>query len=248
MIRLLFVHIFSLFLVFNSFSQDFKKDMLAINAKLKASNKFSVNLHYKMYLDNNLKMPYEERIIQIKKDRHYATLTQKGFEYIAGDFVLMVDDKFKKIHVLAINNAANKKDNYLEFVNAVEHNFDSVLVSYEKVVYVPLTKTSGMYECTMKDGKYTKAQIIFNLITKLPSGVVFFYRTPIKIKKIDDKPHPFIIKIDYENLNLNPILGKETFSTNKYIVKTEKNGFVPGSNYKNYEIINQLPGDNEKQN
>lgn len=229
----------------NSNSQDFKKDMIAMNNRLKATDKFTVNLHYKMYLDNKMDKPYQERQIQIKKDRHYAICKQKEIEYVAGDYVVMVNHKFKKIYVLAINDADGKKDEYLEMVNEIEKNFDSVLVNYETVNYKAIDKNKGVYECKMKTGRLTRIDITIDLNTKLPLSILSYYRESILNHKIDNNEHLVAIRTDYEGLNLNPALSKDIFSTKKFYSENQNKKLVPSPNYKDYEVINQLSVNDE---
>ena len=220
-------------------SQDFRKDMMMINAKLKPVKKYEIDLHYRMYLDNNFAKPYQEKTVEVKKDSSKIICRNPTSEFVSNNQMnLYVDHRSKKMMILPDQKDDNK-DSYLEFVNFVEANFDSVMKGYEKVTFKAIGGDIGEYQCVLKEGKYARVDIRFNKKLAQITSVAFFFRGTMRFEKIDKKEHSVFLRIDYEKFNLKPSFTPETFSTQKYVTKKGKHGYVPGLNYKGYEIYDQ---------
>jgi hypothetical protein len=215
--------------------QDFKKDMKLINAQLKPLKKYSVDLHYRMYLDNQFVTPYQEKIIEIKKDGAKSLCKHPTGELLSdGDMSLYVDHRFRHMMILQQQNA--KTDEYLEFTNFVEEHIDSMMPAYEKISFQQLDGDINEYQCKMAVGKYSRIDIRFNRKTAHITSVQFYYRDKIQNDKIDGKLHTMVMRIDYENFNTSPVFRAGSFSTSRFLTKKGKNIYVPGINYKDYKI------------
>ncbi|MCD6065965.1 MAG: hypothetical protein K0S33_791 [Bacteroidetes bacterium] len=215
--------------------QDFKKDMKMINAALKPLKKYAVNLHYRMYLDNQLNTPYQEKTVEIKKDGINSLCKHRTAELISNnEMSVYVDHQFKNMMIMQQQDAP--MDEYLEFTNYMEDHFDSLMYMYEKIEFKDLGNNINEYKCQLVAGKYSRIDIRFNRKSARINSITFYYRGKIQIDKIDQKSHALVMRIDYENFNTNPVFKPGSFSTSRYLVKTGKNAYAPSINYKGYKI------------
>src|ERR1035437_1256724 len=153
------------------FGQNFKEDMLALNKKLFGYKKFSITLHYKLFIDSVSNMPFEERHINMLKEDPNLFCKQEGLEFISNkEFQIMVDHRIKKI---IINKTFGKTKDLNAELDFMKEKFDTLMLIYIKVVFVPVDKEIGSYDCYLKAGKYLRMQIFYNRKTNMPVKVIY---------------------------------------------------------------------------
>jgi hypothetical protein len=219
-------------------AQDFKKDLLGISKKMNLCKSYSVTLHYNLYIDKDLKTPFQQRDVSILKNKN-AFLCKQGnvLEVLASPGgQVIVDHQQKQLAVLPKDKQELNTSDYLNFF---ENYIDTILMAYEKVNYKSVSERVGSYEYTFKSGIYSKMVLLYDKKDSIPLTVRYYPVQKMAIPSDGNRQHAVVVEIDYRNFNSKPLIDPKQLSIASYVtIKGTNVSLAP--KYKQYELLNFL--------
>jgi hypothetical protein len=240
-----------LFLFFiPSFSQEiFKEEFIEATRHMNSLEKYSVALKYKMYLDNNLQTPFQQKTVEINKDGNNLKVIHDGSSEMiqTTQMKVNVSHKLKSVYFAAIpepdpaklqtvikNREKKSKDAY----RILTENFDSLTRNITKIKLLRTVGNIKEYELEYSDGPYTKMRICLDIKNKVYKSITTHMREKSLIKILDKETERTVcMRVDYENYNEAPAFTTSTFSISKFVVKETSGKVVLNQNYKNYKLV-----------
>jgi hypothetical protein len=225
---------------FNSFCQGYKKDIVSVSKYFIGLKNYSMNIEYKLFIDNVLTKPYQERVVKLKRNNKSVHMTQgTSLEILDNEvYQIMVDSKNLVFSARKKFKEDDRYDELKEFNSFMDMNIDSLFFAYEKIKVIEQSAERVKYEMTFKpNDEMEKTILTVNKIRKYYESVVVKYKKPVKINELDGKYHVITMEIKYTEFKPNGVSNMKIFDEKNYI-SIDKNGKAnPLKKYSNYKII-----------
>lgn len=218
-------------------AQDVNADLYRINKAYQNRDHIYLEMKvnaYRTWTDRN---PYEQKegVIMKSNVRKYTSIGDITM-ILNNSYSVTVDHAGKKILVLpaSVNSQQASGDLLMP-------RLDTVLLKVcRKIEFFKEPGGSHGYEFTMKEGnEYDRIRISFSPKTYLIRQIIFYYNEEHEEKGSGVKKKPRL-EITYTKTEFPGKMNDQEFTYDKYLV-LEKGRLVCRSQYKNYQLINQLP-------
>lgn len=207
---------------------------MKINEAYSKFKDLSMNITYKVYLNQKTTVPYETQVGIFKQHGNLRYSKLSNIESIENkDYLLVVDNDDKRI---VISNPVKFNPGKITMLN-----LDSAFRTCSTVVPFTSGALQG-YQLVFKTdvvSAFDKIDLYFNKKTYIVEKLVFYYRQKMKLinddKESAEKPK---MEILFSQFNFQNITDVSLFSESKYIEK-KKGGYIPVNAYTSYNVINQ---------
>jgi|GEM_PF-5249512 len=221
----------------------FDKDLFEVSRNMEKLKKFSVNLRYTMYLDNNMAKPYQTTSQWLKMDGLKMSLKQDGdFELIETDrerVNISYGDgrvyysKFQTPQQISDEEHDRKVDAlFTEFMGN-----DSLRMFIEKITVISDKNGLREYEIVYNAGDYTKMRIGVDIHKKVFAYIFAYYSEKRVIPELGQKQRGVCLRLEYKDLNTSPVFDQSEFSVGKIITKGEKEKIGLRQKFQKYKLI-----------
>lgn len=219
----------------------YKADILKACNTILGSATYSIALHYKMFLDNNLVSPFQERQVKMLRDGDNFYINQStSIEVVeTKSYEIILDHKAKKIAALARPKAVNRQQQRKEIVDALKMELDSLLKITTSIVKLNEDKKSVKYAC-----KYRPQDLIESVEIEIDKQSGFYssittkYKQPNKIRELNNEAHYITMVIEYSGFTKSPIASSKLFVPEQYIKLVNGQIASPSERYKHYTYFN----------
>lgn len=223
------------------FCQNYKQDILTVNRTLLSQKSYSLQLNYKMYLDDNLKTPFQERKVKfLRHDKNLQMKQNEDLEVIeTARYNIYLDHRDKMVSVMEKEKQSKNADLRQEALKLLDNYIDSLPNICDKIKVVYNDESTIKYECVLKpNDEVSHIWVEIDKKTKFYRSVVTKYKQPTEIKELNGQEHYLTLKIEYKGLTFNPAVSSSVFNEFNYL--TIKNDKISGltDRYKNYKYFN----------
>jgi hypothetical protein len=219
----------------------YKKDILNACANLLSSGTYSVQLDYKLFLDNNLGTPFQTRSVKIVKDNKNLYVSQNhNIELIRmGRYFVFLDHKKKMIAAKAGPTRTSDTDQAKQMLSEISDNLDSLLKTTSKVEKILENNERVKYQCHFRsESIYRSATIELDKKTGFYASLTTSYKHPFQVKELEDENHYVTVQVDYLGLNSQPAIKSGLFEVSNYLVLNSGKITQPAKQYLRYHYFN----------
>lgn len=211
-------------LPFTSESQSFKEDIKVMyNSYLKATD-FYAKVDVKMYEHSKDATPYVQRKAIIRKSgTNFLYELDKNKMLMNDKCAVIVDDNNKTIVYKKGKQAQS------QVTDVVVPDFDSLITTYDKVIYKGVQGNSKVYTIILKDANIKQVDIYLEQEKKWLTKLVYHYNETLY--KVDSK-----VIITFSDITDNPKFSSTQFSEKQFVVKENGKNKVHQS-YASYRLI-----------
>ncbi len=227
-------------------SQNYKNDILSVSKYFTELKNYSLTMHYKLYLDNNLSKLYQERNVQIKRYNNNVWMNNtSGLEILDNEnYQIVINTKDKVFAARKKFQEENQKAQVKEYQNFMQNNFDSLLLIFEKIKIIESSNKFVKYEIAYKkNSSVVKSILVIDKVKNMYQSLTVQYKDPIKINKLDGKTHLITMVLNYEDFKVNNTYSNTFFSEKNYITVKKDGVLVPLKKYAEYKLI--IPEDED---
>lgn len=221
------------------FAQDYKKDILSVNKTLLSQKNYSLQLHYKMYMDDNLKTPFQERKVRfLRQNKNLFMKQNEDLEVIeTGKYHIFLDHRDKMVSV--IEKEKGGEDLRVESLKLLDTYIDSLPNFCEKIKVIYNDVNTVKYECLLKPNEEVSyIWVEIDKKTKFYRSVMTKYKKPTEVRELNSQEHYLTLKIEYSGLLFNPIVSPSVFNVSNYLTIRDKKISGLSNKYKNYKYFN----------
>ncbi|MDP1801745.1 MAG: hypothetical protein Q8L81_10355 [Bacteroidota bacterium] len=173
-------------------------------------------------MNKNVRLSHKNGLEIIDNEKYQIVVNNKSKVFSARK-------KFKE------DDIYNERD---EFYSFMDNKIDTLLMIYQKINTLEETEQRVKYEMIYKpNSEVEKTIVVINKILNVYESMTIFYKSPVKVKELDGKPHTVTLKIDYDGFKKNSVYDKELFNEKKYIMISTKNEILPVKKYSDYKLI-----------
>lgn len=217
-------------------SQNFKEDLIKISKNMNSLKSYSLTLDYKLYIDNKVDRPYQERNVVVKKkNSDFLCIQNNSLEVFASTSSQIIVDHLQKTIILLPK--AQFKHKEVNPTEVFESYIDTIISAYDKVSFKDVGTNVGCYEFTFKNGKYSKMKLLFDKNLYVPLTVFYFPISEIQINQKENEFHKVMLEVNYIGFKPNCDINQKEMNSGNYIYTENKKTFVHAK-FKSYEFIN----------
>lgn len=224
---------------FKIHAQDYKNDILAVNKTLLSQKNYSLQLNYKMYLDNNLKTPFQERKVKLLRQNKNLLMKQnEDLEVVkTGKYHIYLDHHDKMISVVLKDK--EEEDLRQEALKLLDVYIDSLPNICEKIKVIYNDENTVKYECILKpNDEVSFIWVEIDKKTKFYRSIVTRYKKPTKVRELNNEEHYLTLKIEYSSPVFNPNISSTVFNELTYLQIKDKKILGLADKYKSYKYFN----------
>ena len=215
--------------------QNAKADILRINDAYSKFSNMSMEITYKVFLNQTTTTPYEIETGSYKQNGNLRYSKLKQIESLQNNnYLVVVDNDVKRI---VVGNPVKFNPAKITLLN-----LDSALSKCSAVNYITGNSEQGGYSMVFKSNivsEFDKVELYFNKKTYIVEKITFFYRQKIRLateeNAVADRPK---LEISFSKFNFTKNEDVAFFSEKKFIEKS-KGSFVASSSYSDYKVIDQ---------
>ena len=236
------VCILSCLYVVNYSAQNYRDDLLAMNHNLLGRESYSLQLCYKLFVDDKMTHPFQQRDVSIARDGEKLHVRQSsGIEIIETENTQLLFDHKQKVFSARKKESsegssiAGKKELaglFGTYVDSLMNVFEHIKLVYEDAGVVK-------YECKPKPGNEA-AMIWLEMDKKLKvyRSVTTQYKEKRKISELDNREHQITVKVEYKGFTSHPVLSPSLFEIKNYVMVRDQSITGPSKKYSDYKCLN----------
>lgn len=222
-------------------TETYKADIMKACSSLLGSSTYSVQLDYRLFLDDDRSSPFQTRkVVMIKNKKNMYVRQNNDVEFVRmGRYVVFLDHKKKMISVKGGRENAGGSDNNRQVLGEVSQALDSLVKTTTKIEKIADTHETIKYRCQFRPESLYKIAIIeIDKRTGFYKTLTTSYKHPLKVRELKNENHFVTIQINYSGFTVDPEIRAETFEVNNYLVLREGTIVSPSQQYRQYEYFN----------
>lgn len=218
-------------------AQSYKEDLNSVLNHLSTIKNYSMRVHYKLYLDNNLKKAFQESFTQIRKSEDGLFYRQSdGTEFMSNPrYDIYLDRKNGEI-TLRKKNKNEIQDPVRKLMEQAVLNLDSMLSIYEGIKIIKNSGSKVTYELRFKEGKALKSMTLsIDKQKNIVTNIVYRYHEKMEIAELKNSRHKTTFEISYEDIYLDKAPESSLLKEDIYI-SLNKGKIRPSAKYNGYSL------------